>query len=250
MIVIPMAGESRRFREAGYTQPKFMLPLRGRTVFDESVGSFARYFADTPFLFIVRPGPSHAEFVRDRARALGISDWRVVPLSAPTLGQAETIALGLRAAGTARNQALTIFNIDTFRPGFAHPTAFDVRAVDGYLEVFEDDGANWSFVGPVPEDAACRVARTTEKEPISRLACTGLYHFRCADDFLIAYDAKRALGPKAWERGELYVAPLYNDLIVRGADIRYACIARAAVEFCGVPGEYEEIVYKKKKGHA
>ena len=27
MIVIPMAGESRRFREAGYDQPKYMLPL-------------------------------------------------------------------------------------------------------------------------------------------------------------------------------------------------------------------------------
>jgi hypothetical protein len=185
--------------------------------------------------------------VRDRARALGISDWRVVPLSAPTLGQAETIALGLRAAGTARNQALTIFNIDTFRPGFAHPTAFDVRAVDGYLEVFEDDGANWSFVGPVPEDAACRVARTTEKEPHIAPGLHGPVPLSLRGRLSDRLRRQARPGAEGVGAGELYVAPLYNDLIVRGADIRYACIARAAVEFCGVPGEYEEIVYKRKR---
>lgn len=241
MIVIPMAGESRRFREAGYAKPKFMLPLRGHTVFDESVSSFARYFPDTTFAFIVRPEPGHAAFVRDRASALGIAHCVVVLLPVPTRGQAETVAMGLRAMGADGCSDLTIFNIDTFRRDFAHPKTFDLEAVDGYLEVFEGDGANWSFVGPAPEDAACRVARTTEKEPISRLACTGLYHFRRAPDFLAAYDERFAQGAQAWEQGELYVAPLYNFLIARGCDVRYVQIAREAVEFCGVPEEYKAL---------
>ena len=34
MIVFPMAGLSRRFSEAGYDQPKYMLPLEGGPCFD------------------------------------------------------------------------------------------------------------------------------------------------------------------------------------------------------------------------
>lgn len=117
----------------------------------------------------------------------------------------------------------------------------DISRAGCILEVFEDDGANWSFVGPVSGDTACRVARTAEKEPISRLACTGLYYFRRHADFLMAFDEKCAQGPQAWEKGELFVAPLYNTLIARGADVRYVQIAREAVEFCGVPGEYKAL---------
>jgi hypothetical protein len=37
---------------------------------------------------------------------------------------------------------------------------------------------------------------------------------------------------------ELYVAPIYNLLIRRGADIRFHVIDESEVIFCGVPSEY------------
>ena len=40
MIVIPMAGLSSRFTKAGYTKPKYMLPLAGKSVFAHSIESF------------------------------------------------------------------------------------------------------------------------------------------------------------------------------------------------------------------
>ena len=46
VIVIPMAGESRRFSEAGYISPKYELPLAGKSVFRHAVGSFEHYFED------------------------------------------------------------------------------------------------------------------------------------------------------------------------------------------------------------
>jgi len=39
-IVIPMAGKSRRFFEAGYTLPKMLLPVGGRTMIEEIVDLF------------------------------------------------------------------------------------------------------------------------------------------------------------------------------------------------------------------
>jgi hypothetical protein len=229
MIVIPMAGRSQRFYDAGYDRPKYRLELGGRSVFAHAVASFAAAFATTPFLFIAA---AEAEaFVRAEAQALGVADVEVVSLQAVTAGQAETVERGLDAVGW--NGALTIFNIDTFRPGFAFPDE-PLAAADGWLEVFRGAGDNWSYVKPAPGGGPW-AAETAEKRPISDLCCTGLYHFARAADFRSALAAERA-APQA---RELYVAPLYNHLIRRGARIGWRLIAPDEVVFCGTPAEYE-----------
>ncbi|HYG87187.1 MAG TPA: glycosyltransferase family 2 protein [Azospirillum sp.] len=238
MIVIPMAGLSRRFAEAGFDRPKYMLEAQGRTLFSHAVGSFEAYFDILPFLFVVRDVADTPAFVAEECRRLGVRDARAAVLAHTTRGQAETVALGLRKAGIAPDETVTIFNIDTFRPGFRFPDSFDVAKVDGYLEVFEGEGANWSFVRPA-EAGSDRVAETTEKRPISTLCCTGLYHFRHAGAFLSAFEEQAAWPAERLQGGELYVAPLYNTLIAAGADIRFHRIAREAVVFCGVPEEYD-----------
>lgn len=98
MIVIPMAGLSRRFTDAGYALPKHRLPLAGATLFERAVGSFDAYFATDPFLFVVRDVEGAPAFVAGasaraghrtlRGRGAGCAD-----------GQAETVELGLRAIG-------------------------------------------------------------------------------------------------------------------------------------------------------
>ena len=45
-IIIPMAGESSRFFNAGYTVPKYMLPLGSETVFDKAIKSLANTILD------------------------------------------------------------------------------------------------------------------------------------------------------------------------------------------------------------
>jgi hypothetical protein len=235
MIVIPMAGLSRRFTEAGYDKPKYMLPARGRSLFAHSVGSFAAYFKTRPFLFICRDVAGTPGFVAEECRCLGIHSTRCIVLDAPTTGQAETVALGLERAAVPAGEPVTVFNIDTFRQGFIFPTMAD--AADGYLEVFRGSGPNWSYVRPVTT-ASDRVAETAEKIPISDLCCTGLYHFRSASLYLSAYRDFAATGASRLGLKELYIAPMYNLLLQQGADIRYHLIAGTDVVFCGVPDEY------------
>ncbi len=240
LIVIPMVGLSSRFTKAGYKVPKYMLPLGGRSVFNHAVSSFSAYFAEVPFLFIVRDVNGTADFVRQECELLGIRQARVVVLSEMTRGQAETVMEGLSRSGCPLDAPITIFNIDTFRPGFRYPENFEVGAVDGYLEVFEGSGANWSFVRP-DRDRPFGVLETAEKREISNLCCTGLYHFRTADLFAKAYAVQTGLSADRLQGGELYVAPLYNELIREGCDIRYSLIAREHVIFCGIPAEYEAL---------
>lgn len=238
MIIIPMAGLSSRFTKAGYTQPKYMLPLGDKTVFAHSIGSFSAYFETLPFVFIARTVADTEAFIRAEAVQLGIRDVRIVILEHETAGQAETVEFGVKNAGLDLKTPLTIFNIDTFRKNFRLPDASWFASSDGYLEVFRGEGANWSYVGAVEGQAVPLVERTTEKQPISDLCCDGLYHFAKAEDFISALEQERRM-PSA---PELYVAPLYNHLIKVGKKVHYNLVPQELITFCGVPSEYTALL--------
>lgn len=234
MIVIPMAGLSSRFFKAGYELPKYMLEAHGECLFDHSVKSFEKYFDSVKFVFILRDVFSTPIFVKQRIAKLGIKDYDIVILNEETRGQAETVTLGL-AEYRDSTEAITIFNIDTFRPDFIFPNLHDLG--DGYLEVFQGTGDNWSFVRPI-NNSSTKIDLTTEKNPISDLCCTGLYHFENIQSYFSAYDHYVSLPKEQWAKGELYVAPLYNYLIINKKDIHYHQIPRHDVIFCGTPDEY------------
>lgn len=242
MIVIPMAGMSSRFFKAGYTKPKYMLEAHGQTLFDHSVKSFQAYFSTLPFLFIVRDVYETEAFVKEQALKLGIKEFYIVVLDKETKGQAETVTLGLELLERQRPDyqgPITVFNIDTFRPNFKFPEVSNRG--DGYLEVFRGSGDNWSFALPEKEGST-KVIKTAEKNPISDLCSTGLYHFNRKQAYLDAYQAYVAKPQQEWEKGELYIAPLYNLLIEKGLEVHYHLIERSEVIFCGVPQEYTDFL--------
>lgn len=230
MFLIPMAGMSSRFFAAGYTLPKYQLPLGESTVFDHVIASFEAYFKDDLFVFAAQDDPQVEAFLHDRLQRCEIDDYRIVRLTEATRGQAETVKIALYAGFP--DDELFIFNIDTFRPGFRKAEFhYDV---DGYLEVFVGEGDHWSFALPGDNNT---VVQTTEKERISSLCSDGLYHFRSSHRFqeLVA----DMIAENDLSRGEYYVAPMYNRLIRAGADIRYQTIPTSDVIFCGTPDEYQ-----------
>lgn len=247
MIVIPMAGMSSRFFKAGYTKPKYMLEAHGKTLFEHSIRSFEAYFNSLPFLFIVKNVFDTPDFVRQQADMMGIDNFYIVILENDTRGQAETVALGLEKLelnGVNYDGAVTVFNIDTFRPGFLLPNFSEDS--DGYLEVFQGSGSNWSFAKPARNDSTL-VSQTAEKNPISNLCSTGLYHFNRKKDYLDSYYQYLSKPEKEWEKGELYIAPLYNLLIYKGYNIHYHLIKKEDVIFCGTPDEYTSFINKISK---
>ncbi|GGE74774.1 hypothetical protein GCM10011533_28990 [Streptosporangium jomthongense] len=241
MIIIPMAGLSSRFFEAGYNKPKYMLEAHDRTLFEHSVRSFERYFSNVPFVFIVRDVFNTPDFVKNSAEALGIAKFRIVILENETRGQAETVYLALKKL-KIENGPITIFNIDTFRPGFEFPEPSLIG--DGFLEVFEGKGSNWSFARPMSSDSQ-RVAETAEKKPISNLCSDGLYHFTHALDFIESFEEYQSRPRSEWAKGELYIAPLYNYLITNGREIFYSLIPDRDIIFCGTPDEYRQFLSKR-----
>nr|QOS18737.1 hypothetical protein VP315_00011 [Vibrio parahaemolyticus] len=236
---------SSRFFKAGYDRPKYMLEAHGKTLFEHSVESFKSYFFECQFLFIIKDQYQTKEFVEAKAKKMGIKRFYIVSLSEDTRGQGETVALGLEKFKSSTGDydgAITIFNIDTFRPGFNFPQI--INHCNGYLEVFEGDGNNWSFAEPESKNST-KVIRTAEKKAISNLCSTGLYYFDSIDLYFEAYETYKSMPKENWEKGELYIAPMYNCLIENGYDIHYDKITREDVIFCGVPDEYINFVKRK-----
>lgn len=245
MIVIPMAGLSSRFLKAGYAKPKFMLKAHDETLFAHSLKSFKAYFSTELFLFILNKKHNAKHFVIDECQKLRITDFQIVELEHDTRGQADTVMLGLLELTDKGlhfiEKPITIFNIDTFRPDFVYPELDSVGA--GYLEVFRGEGNNWSYVRPEGEGGTT-ITETAEKRPISDLCCTGLYHFTSATLFIKAFQKYLELPEAEWEKGELYIAPIYNMLLKDGYDIHYNLIASSEVIFCGTPNEYSEFLLR------
>lgn len=229
--MIPMAGLSSRFANAGYSKPKYMLELAGKSLFQHSVGSFLPYCFENHFVFICRDVEGTPEFVRSEAKKLGLKSWELKVLDIETEGQADSVAMGLGMVNSESN--LTIFNIDTFRKNldFRH---FE-QAEKGVIEVFEGPGNAWSFVKPGPNN---QVLMTAEKQRISNLCSTGLYHFPRVDQFLEIVQRAKEPDSDLKAKGEIYVAPLYNALIAMGVEVVYYKVQRNEVAFCGVPDEY------------
>lgn len=241
MIIIPMVGRSRRFLDAGYSVPKYKLELEGVSVFSLAIGGFRDVALKEGMAVVCLREDNVSEFIRSEAKKLAMENVRIIELPAMTEGQADTVYQAIEVLDLLPDQSLTIFNVDTFRPDFAYPTAFNKDDVDGYLECFIGSGANWSNVVP-DERGDRRVIKTSEKKQESKYCCSGLYYFRSADQFKRAYHAEllnreRQKGPSS----ELFVAPIYNNLICGGFTVNYNVISLDDVIFCGVPSEYESL---------
>lgn len=233
-IVISMAGLSLRFITAGFTLPKYMLYVGNKSLFNLAVRGFSNYFENCKFLFIARDLFETKVFVEKECELLGIKSFEIIILESPTSGQAETVFLGLNKSDTKKDEPITIFNIDTFRPNFIFPE--NMNEWDGYLEVFKGEGTNWSYAKTETSEST-KVIETAEKLQISNYCSTGLYYFKSASLFNDAFQSLNSIFLRENSK-EQYVAPLYNILIKQKKNIQIHLIEKGEVEFCGVPDEY------------
>lgn len=231
-IVITMAGRGSRFQAAGYTQPKYAVEVHGRTLFEWSMLSLRNFIQQgCPFTFVALREHRAEAFIRASGQTLGIKHVELTQIEDVTDGQATTV---LAAAATLPPDApLLIYNIDTFVHPDALPT-HDFRG-DGWIPCFPGEGEGWSFARTNAEN---RVQEVREKQRISPYASVGLYGFSSVALYQQAYNAYYA-DEHNIERGEKYVAPLYNQLLASGLPVIASILPPEAVHPLGTPAEVE-----------
>ncbi|WP_175345375.1 glycosyltransferase family 2 protein [Bradyrhizobium sp. ORS 375] len=216
-IVITMAGEGRRFADAGFAAPKPLIPVLGEPMYRHSVRSLPLHRSAKLIFVILRD--RHTERLRtDIEEAFAVYRPEVVELDRVTRGQAESV-LGARNC-VAYHHPTLVHNADSaFVSGGADGDMFG--GVEGALLVFDSAERRWSYART---DEAGRVQEVREKSVISSHASTGTYYFRSTTQLFALID--RSIEQQDMEGGEFYIAPLYNRMIAAGQHISIVPVAQ------------------------
>ncbi len=234
-LILCMAGLYQRFRDAGYAQPKYLLPWRGMTILDHVLRTMTGSGAFSRLLLVANR--------RDEAQraVLGsiLSAHGFTPADLDfiddTSGQAETALIGLdRLVQRAdpQDRRVVFHNIDTILIGRDYAALGEALAQhDGCIDTFTSSSAAYSYV---VADAQRRVTGIAEKVVISSDATTGMYGFASIDGYRAAYERCRFSGR------ERYISEIYRSMIDGGASI-YATPPATAGDtiVLGTPAEYE-----------
>lgn len=210
-IVVPMAGAGSRFAREGFADPKPLIPVNGVPMIKVVIDNL------TPaqphrFVFVVQA--KHVEAYRLKELLEG---WApgcyVVEIDGVTDGAARTV---LAADALIDNQEpLMIANSDQFIDASIDDYLDAMTpGVSGLIMTMVSDDPKWSFARV---DSRGWVVEVVEKVVVSDLATVGIYNFAHGSDFVWA--ARSMIEQNLLSNGEFYVAPTYNLLSSRGAQI-------------------------------
>lgn len=231
-LIIAMAGKYSRFKKAGYTVPKFLLPLRnGNTIFQEIMEQLVTGYDFENIVFVANQEDiKHKEVIGKAIKTSGIEQYDLVFIG-DTKGQAETALLGINELKKklCNSKKIVIHNIDTVLYDR------DIQQIDalldkysGYIDVFEANKDCYSFV---KTDRNQLVTDIKEKVVISNKATTGFYAFANMQSYCDYYQ-------KLKTDREYYISFIYELMLCDKMKIATNTqMARTVI--LGTPVEYE-----------
>ena len=223
-VVIPMAGEGSRFREAGFTIPKPFIPVGGKPMIQWVIEnmiprSIPLEHYKLKFHLIVRA--AHA-----KGNQLDQLFWdlpsNVSYTYHTTDGLTEGAACSVLLAEKEINNTdpLLIINSDQYlewNPDLFYKCLLNPEYDGNILTFYQPDpyDLKWSYAKVNKEGL---VTEVQEKKWISPYATVGLYGWRKGKDF-VRY-AKEMIAKNIRVKNEFYVCPVYNEAIEDGQSVR------------------------------
>ena len=217
VIVIPMAGEGKRFKDDGILEPKYMIKVKNKTLFEWSIDSLPINISKKIIFICLQKHEEKfnvSEFIKNiMNRKYSNSKYEIVYVKETTGGQVETV---LHAKHLIRPEnSLIIYNIDTYFISTRLKTkvlTLKNKNIDGLLGGFKSNDENLSFI---KLNERGFVEEVKEKEKISNYASTGLYVFTRAKQFFEAGEDMIKNENKV--KNEYYVSEIYNMLLKSNA---------------------------------
>lgn len=238
-IIITMAGLGSRFRKAGYTVPKYMIEVNGKTLFEWSLLSLTDFNKqdNVKYIFVVRKEDNSRNFIIEKSKRMGVKNVDIIELDQLTDGQATSALLAKKYWD--EDDEMIVYNIDTYVE--QDELKYSDISGDGFIPCFNAKGDHWSFVKTNDIGNAVEVR---EKNRISDNCTIGLYYFKSCKLYEEIYN-EYYKDEQNLEKNEKYIAPLYNYMINKGLSVRISNILYDKVHVLGTPEEVER--FKKHK---
>lgn len=240
-IVIPMAGKGSRFQEAGYTFPKPLIDVNGKTMIEVVINNL-RPACDHRFIFICQKEHYEKYDLYHILQNATNNKFEVVTINGITEGAACTV---LTASQYINNDDdLLIANSDQFIGMDINDFITEARQgnKDGLIMTFLASHPKWSYARV---DEQGRVLEVAEKKVISNQATVGIYYFKKGSDFVTA--AQSMIHKNIRYNNEFYVCPVYNEMILADKHIFTSQINQEVMHGLGTPEDLNKFLEFTKK---
>lgn len=237
-----MAGGGKSFEFAGYSFPKPVIDVQGKTMIEVVVDNL-RPSVEHKFVFVCFSDHYKKYDLYNIFKKASNDLFEVVAIGGPTGGQTCTALAALKYIHN--DDELLIANSDQF---------IDVRIddflkraeaddLDGLIMTFKASHPKWSFVRT---DGTDRIVETAEKKVISDDATAGLYYFKRGSDFVKSSEAMIEKDIKY--NDQFYICPSYNEMILDGKNIYRYEIPAEKMHGMGTPEDLQKFLHELEEG--
>lgn len=212
-IIIPLAGTSDLFIEAGYNYPKPLIEINGKTMIEWVLDNPIKIKRQYQFIFILKE-EDVARFHLDNTLKLICPNCEIVKLKKSTKGGLCSTLMAIDKLNA--DDSLLILNGDQILDiDFNQVDQFwiDEKIAAGII-TFNSVHPRWSYARL--EDNL--VVQTAEKNPISNEAIAGYYYFENAKIFFDA--AFKTIKNNVQLDGMFYISPVLNQLILENHKVK------------------------------
>jgi len=200
-----MAGEGKRFKEAGYTQPKPLIEVCGETMIEAVYWNLC----EGQYVIMVANKETEREILDN-----GFGDI-CIGIDEKTEGPACTALIAKEFIN--HKLPLLIANCDQIIFDYS------LKNIQTFATIHDADVILGCFISTSPKNSYVRlndegqIIEVREKEVISNIATNGLHWFRRGSDFVRA--AEKMIEADDRVNGEFYIAPSVNYLIAEGLKV-------------------------------
>jgi NDP-sugar pyrophosphorylase family protein len=239
-----MAGRGQRFAEAGYKEPKPLIPINGVPMIRRVLDSLNAP-TNSEFVFVTRKYDDEAH---NWALNKALKDFilekdfigHTVTIDYVTEGAACTCLLAKEYID--QGEPLCVFDCDLiYHWGTLWWEFVKDHSIDGGTACFKDDNPACSFL---VEDYRGHVIRTAEKKVISDNRMVGSHYWALAADFVAA--AEYYIKNNLRTNNEFYISPIWNYLIDVGRTIKPFHSLREMYSPVGTPQDLENYLGSAK----
>jgi len=205
-IVIPMAGKGSRFVNKGFSKPKPLIDINGKTMIQLVIENLK---PNTPhrFIFIVQKEHIRKYSVNKLLESL-CPNCIIIPIEEITKGAACSVLKSKKYINN--DQPLMIANSDQW-VNISINDYLDFcqqSKLQGQIMTMFSDDPKWSYIS---FDNNGNIIDVVEKIVVSDQATVGIYNFRRGETF--CKYAEQMIIDQNMSKGEYYVAPVYKYMI-------------------------------------
>lgn len=221
-ILIPLAGDTPLDGD----QPVSLVEVFNKTILEYVLGNLP-FGDDAKFVFVVRKKDCQKNHLDSILEILQPGS-EIVKLEGSTKGQLCSCLTGIEHIDVDEPLLIVNGNQFLFEDVAKIVRGFDEDGADAGIVTFPNIHPRWSYVRCASDGRT--VLETSEKRPISRQACAGIFWYKRGRDFVDA--AKRVIRKRHEVGGQFYVSSTYNELILDGK--RIVAHEIPGENFCGL----------------